>query len=593
MGNLPTGYTPERSCNFARLIPLAVIGYIYLAALPFSPPVPMPLIFAFLVALLPIVTVFLLLVVARRPADQAMPGALVVTLLAAGMVWRVPLAYLGASLVQGTVIALEILYIVFGAVLLLNVLQVSGALSVIRQSLLGLSQDRRVQVIIIAWLFGGFIEGASGFGTPAVIGVPLLVAVGFPAMAAVMAALIIQSTPSTFGAVGTPLVFGMAAGLGGSPSVNATLASQNLTLTQAITQVGVRAGIIHAIIGTFIPLLLVATLTRLFGDPDRKPADPYLWKFSLLGGLAFTLPYLLTALFIGPEFPTMVGGLVGLLITVTVVRQGWLQPQEPWDFPPSDTWPAAWMGSAAPTLAKPPASMTVLKAWLPYVLLGVILVLSRLSALPLKAALQSAKLTWPSVFGTTVAISTTPLYLPPTLFLAVIGITWVLYRVPAQAMGQALGQTGPLLQKTALALGAAVLMARVFINTDTNGANLSSMPLTLADGISDLAGQTWPLFAAIIGLVGAFVAGSVTVSNMMFSLFQFGVADSIGKAPGWILALQTVGASAGNVICVSNVVAAAATVGLLGREGILIRQLLPVVVYYLALAGVIGLVVTL
>ena len=132
----------------------------------------MPLVLTFLVALLPIVTVFLLLVVARRPADQAMPGALAVTLLAAGIVWRVPPAYLGASLVQGTVIALEILYIVFGAVLLLNVLQVSGALSVIRQSLLGLSQDRRVQVIIIAWLFGGFIEGASGFGTPAVIGVP-------------------------------------------------------------------------------------------------------------------------------------------------------------------------------------------------------------------------------------------------------------------------------------------------------------------------------------------------------------------------------------------------------------------------------------
>lgn len=553
----------------------------------------MPLMLAFLVALLPIVTVFLLLVVARRPASQAMPGALGVTLLAAGVLWRVPLAYLGAALVQGGVIALEILYIVFGAVLLLNVLQISGALSVIRQSLLGLSQDRRVQVIIIAWLFGGFIEGASGFGTPAVIGVPLLVAVGFPAMAAVMAALIIQSTPSTFGAVGTPLVFGMAAGLEGSPAVNATLASQGITLSQFIAQVGTRAGVIHAIIGTFIPLLLVITLTRLFGDRERPTADPYLWKFSLLGGLAFTLPYVLTALFIGPEFPTMVGGLVGLLITVTVVRRGWLQPQEPWEFPPPNTWPDAWMGSAVPTLTPPPDSMTALKAWLPYGLLGGILVLSRLEALPLKSALQSAQITWPNLFGTTVTITSMPLYLPPTLFLVVVGLTWGLYRIPAKAVGQAVTQTWPLLQKTALALGSAVLMARVFINTATNGAGLNSMPLTLADGMSGLAGQTWPLFAAIIGMVGAFVAGSVTVSNMMFSLFQFGVADSIGKSADWVLALQTVGASAGNVICVSNVVAAAATVGLLGREGLLIRQLLPIVGYYLALAGVIGVIATL
>jgi lactate permease len=553
----------------------------------------MPLIFAFLVALLPIATVFLLLVVARRPASQAMPGALLMTVLMAAIAWRVPTVYLGASLLQGAVIAFEILYIVFGAVLLLNVLQVSGALSVIRQSLLGLSRDRRVQVIIIAWLFGGFIEGASGFGTPAVIAVPLLVAVGFPALAAVIAALIIQSTPSTFGAVGTPLMFGMTAGLGDSPVVQAYLAREGLSLDQVINQIGVRAGFIHTIIGTFIPLLLVITLTHLFGDRDRPTTDPYLWRFSLLGGLAFTVPYFLTALCLGPEFPTMVGGLVGLLITVTFVRRGWLQPQHPWDFPPPETWPEVWMGSAAPALAKPPVAMTPLRAWLPYGILGILLVLSRLDILPLKATLQSVQLAWPNVWGTTISIRSLPLYLPPTLFLGVVAMTWGLYRVPRQAMGQAVAQTWPLLRKTALALGSAVLMARVFINTDINSAGLSSMPLTLAAGMSGLAGQTWPLFAAVIGLVGAFVAGSVTVSNMMFALFQFGVADSIGKASDWILALQSVGASAGNVICVSNVVAAAATVGLLGREGILIRQLLPVVGYYLVLAGIIGVIATL
>ena len=151
----------------------------------------MPLVLTSLVALLPTLTVFLLLLVARRPASQAMPGALLVTALVSGLMWRVPLSYIAASLVQGVVIAAEILFIVFGAILLLNVLQASGAISVIRQSLLALSPDRRVQMIIIAWLFGSFIEGASGFGTPAVICVPLLVAVGFPAMAAILAALVI------------------------------------------------------------------------------------------------------------------------------------------------------------------------------------------------------------------------------------------------------------------------------------------------------------------------------------------------------------------------------------------------------------------
>ena len=115
----------------------------------------MALLLTSLVALLPIVTVFVLLVVARRPASQAMPGALAVTV-GAAVVWQVPLRYIAASLVQRLAIAAEILFIVFGAILLLNVLQASGAISVIRQSLLVLSPKRRVQMIIIAWLLGSF-----------------------------------------------------------------------------------------------------------------------------------------------------------------------------------------------------------------------------------------------------------------------------------------------------------------------------------------------------------------------------------------------------------------------------------------------------
>ncbi|MEP0925610.1 MULTISPECIES: L-lactate permease [Cyanophyceae] len=313
----------------------------------------MPLILTSLVALLPILTVFLLLVVARRPASQAMPGALGVTALVAGLVWRVPVNYIAASLVQGAAIAAEILFIVFGAILLLNVLQASGAIAVIRQSLLTLSPDRRVQMIVIAWLFGSFIEGASGFGTPAVVCVPLLVAVGFPALAAVMAALIIQSTPSTFGAVGTPLLFGMDAGLGGAAAVEAALTAQNLELASFIAGVGRHAAILHAIVGMFIPLLLVAIITRLFGAGESKAEGLRLWKFALVAGLAFTVPYALTAVFLGPEFPSMMGGLVGLMLVVTIIRKGWLQPEQAWDFPPEETWPEAWSGSLSPTLTTP------------------------------------------------------------------------------------------------------------------------------------------------------------------------------------------------------------------------------------------------
>ena len=114
------------------------------------------------------------------------------------------------------------------------------------------------------------------------------------------------------------------------------------------------------------------------------------------------------------------------------------------------------------------------------------------------------------------------------------------------------------------------------------------MPIALADGVAALVGGAWPIFAPFIGGMGAFVAGSNTVSNMMFSLFQFGMGQRIGADPTWIVALQAVGGAAGNMICVHNVVAASAVAGLIGREGAVIRTTLLPFVYYALFAGSIG-----
>lgn len=546
------------------------------------------LLFSF-IALIPIATVFLLLVVARRPAGQAMPIAYLVTVAIALLVWQVPFVEVAAASVQGLVAAAEILYIVFGAILLLNTLQESGAITTIRQSLLGISRDRRVQVIIIAWLFGSFIEGASGFGTPAVITVPLLVAIGFPAMAAVVAALIIQSTPSTFGAVGTPIVIGIDAGLTGVPAVEQHLAELGLTQSEYLFLVGRWAGIFHGIIGTFLPLILVTTMTTAFGgDRASLRAGFAAWKFALFAGLAFTIPYTLTALFLGPEFPTLIGGLVGLAIVVPAARRRFLIPQELWDFPSPTQRPDTWSGDERLMPDDTQSTLSPQRAWLPYILLGGLLMLSRLEFLPLRGWLQSVKLTWSGIFGTEVTASAQPLYLPPTIFIVVVALTFFIHQMKPAALGRAAKQAVPLLQKTALALGAAVLMARVFINSGVNASGLESMPLTLADGMSSLVGQTWPFFAPVVGMIGSFVAGSVTVSNLMFSLFQFGVALQIGVSTAIVLGLQCVGASAGNIICVSNIVAAEATVGLTGREGILIRKVLVPTLYYVGLGGILG-----
>ena len=545
----------------------------------------------YLLALAPIFTVFLLLVIAKRPANQAMPIAYLVTVAIAFLVWRVPISVITASTIQGLVMAVEILYIIFGAILLLNVLQASGAVTSIRQGLLGISPDRRIQAIIIVWLFGSFLEGASGFGTPAAICSPLLVALGFPALGAVMVSLIANSTAVVFGAVGIPVLLGIDTGLNGTPLVNNYIAELSLTYPEYFERIVVRVGVLNSIVGTLIPLFMVACLTRYFGQNKSWREGLEVWQFALFAGLAFTIPATVTSVLLGAEFPSLIGGLVGLAIVLTATQKGFFTPKEIWDFPPRASWLDGWRGSLQIKINPEANEMSLFKAWIPYVLVGLLLMLSRISLLPFQGFLKAIKLNLINLFGTEITIQSEPFYLPGTIFVVVVLITYFLHNMKIRAVKQATIYAAKILAGTTIVLAAAVPMARVFINSGFNQSNLASMPLTLAAGVSSLAGQSWPLFAPIIGAMGSFISGSATVSNMMFSLFQFGVATEIDVSGAIITALQAMGAAAGNMICVSNVVAASATVGLAGQEGLLIRRVLLPLGYYLIAAGILGLIV--
>ena len=187
-----------------------------------------------LLAALPLVAIFVLMVGLRWPAVKAMPVALGITILLALFIWKTPLNWVLASGLNGTVVMLKIILIVFGALTLLFTLKESGALDVINQGFSTISPDRRVQAIIIAWLFGGFIEGAAGFGVPAALVAPLLLSLGFPALAAVMVALIANTTAVAFGTVGTPTLIGIGSTLN-TPEILKTLSERGLTYSGFIS----------------------------------------------------------------------------------------------------------------------------------------------------------------------------------------------------------------------------------------------------------------------------------------------------------------------------------------------------------------------
>ncbi|WP_282339660.1 MULTISPECIES: L-lactate permease [Pseudomonas] len=543
-----------------------------------------------LFAFLPILLAAILLIGFRWPARTAMPLVYLVTAAIGFFVWNMSAGRILASTLQGLVITLGLLWIIFGAILLLNTLKHSGGITAIRRGFATISPDRRIQAIIIAWLFGCFIEGASGFGTPAAIAAPLLVAIGFPAMAAVLLGMLVQSTPVSFGAVGTPIIVGVNSGLD-TATIGAQLTAQGSSWAAYLQQITSSVAITHAIVGTVMPLVMVIMLTRFFGKEKSWRAGFEVLPFALFAGLAFTLPYVATGIFLGPEFPSLLGGLIGLAIVTTAARMKFLVPKQTWDFADAKDWPAEWLGTVEMKLddltVRP---MSAFRAWVPYVLVGALLVISRVFP-AVGATLKSVSIAFKDILGQTgVSASIEPLFLPGGILVAVVLITYVLHRMRAAELGAAIKESSSVLLSAGFVLLFTVPMVRILINSGVNASDLPSMPIAMARFVADSVGSIYPLLAPSIGALGAFIAGSNTVSNMMFSQFQFGVAHTLGISGAMIVAIQAVGAAAGNMVAIHNVVAASATVGLLGREGATLRKTIWPTLYYVLFTGIIGLV---
>ncbi len=237
--------------------------------------------------------------------------------------------------------------------------------------------------------------------------------------------------------------------------------------------------------------------------------------------------------------------------------------------------------------AKLPMSIT--KAWIPYVLVAVILVITRVFP-EAKAFVTAWVIPFKNVLGEGLGYSITPLYLPGGILVFVAFITYFLHRMEFKEMTAAISESSKVMLGAGFVLIFTIPLVRILINSGVNEAGFDSMPVAMANFVATSVGDIYPLFAPMVGALGAFIAGSNTVSNMMLSQFQFGVADALGISTAFMIALQAVGAAAGNMIAIHNVVAASATVGLLDQEGETLRRTIIPTVYYCLIAGILGLI---
>lgn len=545
-----------------------------------------------LLAFIPILIALVLMVGMRWPSTRAMPIAWISAAVLAYAVWDLDAVRIAALSVQGFITAFGVLIIVFGALLIYYTLQTSGAMETIQAGMQKITPDRRLQAIIIGFMFGAFIEGAAGFGTPAALAAPLLMGLGFPPLCAAIICLVFNSVPVTFGAVGTPVIQGFSPIQNMAFEVLKTI-NPNAVPFDVFKHIGEFVTLMHLPMLFLLPIGMLGFMTRYFGKNKSWKEGFAVWKYCLMASVCFGIPYLILAWTLGPEIPSLIGGLVGLGVLVFLTKKGVCVPKDIWVFEDREQWNPEWTGIIkAENIHEFKEHMSQLKAWMPYILCGVFLVLTRVPQFGLKALINDPmfNLGMSNIFGVEgVSSYIAVLNLPGTIpFILVSVITIFIHgmtkndEIGSNKVSRAWGTAIQKMTAPTIALLSAVALVSIFRGTEATTVEALmyhgrgvSMPLAMAITISEFTGDSWALLASYIGGLGAFITGSNTVSDLLFSNFQWDVALTLGY-DYWqsiaILAAQGVGGAMGNMICVHNVVSVCAVLGMIGHEGAIIRR---------------------
>ncbi len=617
-----------------------------------------------ILAFIPIILVLILMVAFNCPAKKAIPGGWLLCCVLACFFWHMTVGYLVKQTVVGFLESLTVLLVIFGAVLIMNTLSESGAMDSIKGMFHGITADARVQAIIIGFLFSSFIEGAAGFGTPAALAGPLMVSVGFHPIAATALALILDSVPVPFGAVGTP--------------TNTAIA----VVSDAVVQAGGNGEAFAADVtfytalfmslGTLMILILAVSIqVFVFAESPEKKKLKYVVEmipFLLYVTILYNGIFLLIARFLGPELVALGAAAIVMVIVMATTRKGFLVPKNKWEF-------AQTALSSSPKhapLFRPRAlvklreilekklekeyaqmdqeieglnrkkeeqieeilkdediqlqyldkdvndywaqqslirrlkrkdfllGVPLVRAWVPYILIGTVLAVTRVVSTlwpdSWAGAMKNVRLVIPGAEGE-VFWSFAFLWNPGVVFILVALLSILIFRMRKvnvkkawlKSVDQVRGAGIPLLFGVGL-----VYVMRNSANPDVmvpylmsgQEAGLSSMLAMMADGLGYLFRSFYLWVAPLVGVVGAFISGSNTVSNTLFGGLQMETAILVGLPQVLVLVLQNTGGAIGNMICINNVVSACATTGINGREGRIIRlNVLPCLLFWLLISA--------
>ncbi|KJJ97143.1 L-lactate permease [Pseudomonas sp. 21] len=528
-----------------------------------------------LVAVIPIVFFFLALAVFRLKGHVAgsitLALSIIIAIAAFGMPADMAIAAAGYGFAYGL---WPIAWIIVAAVFLYKLTVKSGQFEVIRSSVLSITGDQRLQVLLIGFSFGAFLEGAAGFGAPVAITAALLVGLGFNPLYAAGLCLIANTAPVAFGALGIPII----------------VAGQ-------VT--GIDAFKIGAMTGRQLPFLSILVPFWLVFMMDGLKGVKETWPAALVAGGSFAITQYFTSNFIGPELPDITSALVSL-ISLTLFLKVW-QPASEREVVAA-AGGAAVLGGNGPRSAEPtPYNFgEILKAWSPFLVLTVLVTIWTLK--PFKALFAPGGALYNLVFNFAIphldqlVVKTAPIVANPTpiaavfkldpvsatgtaIFLSAV-ISMFVLRISAKTGLTTFKETLVELKWPILSIG--MVLAFAFVT------NYSGMSTTLALVLAG-TGAAFPFFSPFLGWLGVFLTGSDTSSNALFSSLQSTTAHQIGVNDTLLVAANTSGGVTGKMISPQSIAVACAATGMVGKESDLFRFTLKHSLMFAALVGLITL----
>lgn len=533
-----------------------------------------------IVALIPILYFFWALAIKRMKGHIAGLTTLAVALLVAVLAFKMPAGMAVMSATQGAVYGiLPIGWIIITSVFLYKLTVKTGQFDIIRNSVLSITEDRRIQALLIAFSFGAFLEGAAGFGAPVAISAALLAGLGFNPLYAAGLCLIANTAPVAFGAIGIPVI--AVEGPTGIPAM----------------EISKMVGRQLPFISVFIPFYLIVIMAGFKKAMEVMPA-------ILVSGVSFALTQYLTSNFLGPELPDILSALVSLFAMVIFLK--FWQPKTIFRFPAEQEMAATVAANASISQQKQYTGGQVFKAWSPFLVLTGIISLWGIPTIKLaltgyyegsnailkaintvghsltfapevpflnNKVINSAGDAVPAVYKLEIlGAAGTAILIATIITKFIVGISWRNWVV---TMGETLNE----LKFPILTIASVVGFAYV--------TNASGMSTTLGMTLAKTGSVLFPFFAPFLGWLGVFITGSDTSANLLFGNLQKITATSIGMDPILAVAANSSGGVAGKMISPQSIAVACAAVGLAGKESDLFRFTIKHSLFLVTLIGII------